>query len=128
MAQEIDVSLSLSLNANSTSLNVPKITHAISQGVLRPNQTTASYSDSIVSLTTTHEALPLGDVTACGYAFFQNLDASNNVQIGTDDAGTFTAFLLLKPGEGQVVRLATNAPFAKAVAATAKLQSCILSD
>lgn len=68
-----------------------------------------------------HEALPMQDVSAAGWAFFENLDATNFVRLGIDSAGTFVPFLKLMPGESVIVRLATNAPYAKADTAAVQL-------
>lgn len=75
-----------------------------------------------------HEAIPMGDVGTAGYAWFENLDATNYVQIGIDVAGAFHAFIKLKPGELALVRLGTNAPYAKANAAAVKLDYEIFED
>ncbi len=75
-----------------------------------------------------HEALVLGDVTTCGWAYFKNTDATNYVQIGVDTTGTFRAVIKLKPGEGGVIRLATNAPYAQAAVAAVNLHYWILQD
>lgn len=68
-----------------------------------------------------HEALPMQDVSAAGWAFFENLDATNFVRIGIDSTGTFVPFLKLLPGESVWVRLATNAPYAKSDTAATQL-------
>ena len=68
-----------------------------------------------------HEALVMQDVASAGWARFENLDTTNFVQIGTDSTGTFIPFLKLLAGEYAFVRLATNAPYAKADTAAVKL-------
>lgn len=68
-----------------------------------------------------HEALVMQDVASAGWARFQNLDATNFVQIGVDSTGTFVPFLKLLPGESVFCRLGTNAPYAKADTAAVKL-------
>lgn len=75
-----------------------------------------------------HEALPMGDVAAAGWAAFKNLDATNFVTIGIDSGGTFHATIKLKAGESCVARLASNAPYAKADTAAVKLQYEIWDD
>ena len=68
-----------------------------------------------------HEALVMQDVASAGWARFENVDATNFVQIGTDVAAAFVPFLKLLPGEFCVCRLGTNAPYAKADTAAVKL-------
>jgi len=69
-----------------------------------------------------HEALVMQDVAAAGWARFENLDATNFVEIGVDVAAAFVPFLKLLPNEPPVfVRLATNAPYAKANTAAVRL-------
>jgi len=76
-----------------------------------------------------HEALVMGDVSAAGFAYFENHGPTNFVQIGSDVAGTFVPFLKLKAGEApQFVRLATNAPYAKADTAAVDLEYEIWRD
>lgn len=68
-----------------------------------------------------HEALPMQDVTTGGWAFFENLDATNYVQVGVDVAAAFVPFLKLSPGESVICKLATNAPYAKSNTAATQL-------
>lgn len=75
-----------------------------------------------------HEALPMGDVATAGWARFENLDATNYVQIGVDNTGTFIPVIKLMPSECVIVRLATNAPYAKANTAAVKLDYEIYDD
>lgn len=75
-----------------------------------------------------HEAIPMGDVSTAGWAWFENLDTTNYVEIGIDVSSAFHAFLKLKPGEFALVRLATNAPYAKANTAAVKLDYEIFED
>lgn len=82
----------------------------------------------IHSIGTTHEALPMGDVSTAGWAHFENLDATNFVQVGVDVAATFYPFLKLKPGERGLGRLGTNAPYVKADTAAVKLKWRIYND
>lgn len=75
-----------------------------------------------------HEAIPMGDVATAGWAWFENLDATNYVQIGVDVSAAFHPIIKLMPGEFAVVRLATNAPYAKANTAAVKLDYEIFED
>lgn len=78
--------------------------------------------------TSAHEALPMQDVSTAGWARFKNLDSTNYVQIGVDSTGTFIPMLKLKALESCVVRLATNAPYAKANTASVQLDYEIFQD
>jgi hypothetical protein len=69
-----------------------------------------------------HEALDVpAEIGTAGWAYFQNQDADNFVQIGVDGGGTFYPLLKLLPGEAQAVRLTTDTPYAKADTAAVKL-------
>ena len=51
-----------------------------------------------------------GDAANGGVYFFRNLSTAGNVEVGRKVSGTFTPFLLLKPGEYSIGRLAANLP------------------
>jgi|LakMenEpi03Aug12_release.lakeMendotaPanAssembly.Ray.scaffolds.fasta_scaffold784912_2 hypothetical protein len=76
---------------------------------------------------TSGEAIAIGDVATAGYAFFRNCGPTNFVELGTGTT-TFVSFVKLKAGESAVLRLGTNAPTARANAASVRLQYLILSD
>lgn len=61
----------------------------------------------------THEALDVAEVTTFGFAYFKNLDATNYVQIGIDESGTFHPFIKLLAGQEAQVWL-SEAPYAQA--------------
>jgi hypothetical protein len=78
---------------------------------------------------TTLTAIPLGDVTSLGMAWFRNLDDTNFVEIGSNVAGSFIALDCFKAGEGRTVRLSTTAvPYAMANVASVTLEYIILQD
>ena len=63
--------------------------------------------------TSTTQALVTPALTTLGYAFFQNLDDTDAIQIGRIDSGTFRPFIYLKPGEfSGPVRLYPGIPLA----------------
>jgi hypothetical protein len=74
------------------------------------------------------DALDLGGVTGAGYAVFQNLDATNFIEVGSNVGGTFYPFLKLKAGEQQLVRIAVSAPYARADTAPVNLFYIIYND
>lgn len=91
------------------------------------DQATARLIRNVQNIGTSFEALALGDITATGWAVFQNLDDTNFVEIGVDSGG-FIAFAKLKPGEQCILRLGTNAPQAQADTAAIDLFYIIYSD
>lgn len=129
MANEIDASMKLTLNAASTSTTSLRAAVDIPAGRLRPDQASALLVSGSPSIGfAAHEALPMGDVVTAGWAFFQNLGPTNFVLIGIDIAGAFHQFAKLKAGEAGLIRLGTNAPYAKADTAAVNLLYLILAD
>lgn len=61
------------------------------------------------------EALVLQDVSSLGWARFENLDATNYVEVGVVVSGTFYPVIALLAGEYTFVRLSSGiAPYARA--------------
>mgnify|MGYP003146355435 CR=1 FL=1 len=56
------------------------------------------------------EIASAGDSANGGIFFFRNLSASGNVEVGRKEGGAFKPFLLLKPGEYSLGRLAADLP------------------
>jgi hypothetical protein len=75
-----------------------------------------------------HEAIAMGDVATAGWAWFENLDDTNYVELGVVVSATFYPFAKLKAGEGFPLRLGTNTPYAKADTAAVKLKYEIYDD
>lgn len=75
---------------------------------------------------TAHEAVGLhADITASpGFAVIKNHDATNYVELGTDDAGTFVPFLRLDPNDALLVKFAAagSTIYAKANTASVELE------
>lgn len=124
MADEIDLYAGLKLDNGSISLS-----REIAFGTITPDQTTASYHAGVQTVGfAAHEAIELGDVSACGYSMFINTDATNFVEIGIDVGSTFYPFVKLLAGEvSGPLRLGTNAPYAKADTGDVLLEYIILS-
>jgi hypothetical protein len=61
-----------------------------------------------------HAVVDLADVATPGWAVFQNLDATNFVEVGIDVAAVFYPFIKLEPGEQCMVHLGIAAPYAQA--------------
>lgn len=58
-----------------------------------------------VNIGTSDEAISLGDITTPGWAFIQNLDGTNYVDIGPDSTGAIVPIIRLEPGEFALLRL-----------------------
>lgn len=111
----------------------------LTKGNLKRSFTTTKSFDFVASAPTmaagvasigfaAHEAVPMGDVSTAGWARLENLDSTNYVEIGVEVAATFYPFLKLKAGEFCVIRLGTNAPYAKANTAAVQLDYEIFQD
>lgn len=78
-----------------------------------------------VNVGTSEEALPLGDVTAPGWAMFINRDETNYVELRVATGGA--KFAKLKPGEFALLRLGSGAQVPYAIADTDACQlECLL--
>jgi hypothetical protein len=83
-------------------------------------------ASGIQNVGTSAEAIGIGDVGTEGYAVFENLDATNYVEIGWDATGFQEAFKLL-PGQFAIVPLAPSRTWqAKANTAAVELFFAIL--
>ena len=74
-------------------------------------QVVAGGHSSVMSVSTTAENISFGDVATPGYAFFQNIDATNYVHIGIASTGGINAFCKLLAGECATLRLTTGSTF-----------------
>lgn len=82
-------------------------------------------------LSTTEEALNVGDVTTLGLMFAKNLEIAGGatIQLGIKPAGTFLPVNAWKPGEAYAVRLVPGVSyFLKASAGTPSLDIELLND
>lgn len=71
----------------------------------------------------------IGDLATLGIAAFQNLDATNYVDIGPDDSGALLGFIRLEAGEFATMRLKPGITIrAQANTAAVKLRVWILND
>lgn len=109
MSQEITFSAALSFLKGSASA-------ALSKGSTKADVAGTHFASEVMSVPTTAggTAIPTGSVTAGGWFFFQNNDATNYVEILNAVSGT--KFLKLLPGECAIGRFAANvtAPAAQA--------------
>lgn len=90
--------------------------------------TTADGAVQSIPTTLAGTLLGVTSVTTCGWSYFRNTDATNYVDIGVQVAGAFYPFVKLKAGEACVLRLGTNAPYARANTSAVNLQYFILND
>lgn len=73
-------------------------------------------------------ALDVSALTTAGWSYFCNTDSTNYIEVGVQVSGTFYPFVKLKAGEACVLRLGTNAPYARANTLAAPLQYFIFND
>lgn len=96
MANEIQISASLAVNRSGATFT------GIGSANITQGGTPSIANTQVVGTST--EALYLGDVTAVGYIFLKNLDASNYVEVGlATPVLPASAFITLLPGECALV-------------------------
>lgn len=107
MANEISISALLSISRSGATL--------AGTGNLSITQSGIPSSSNVQAIGTTSEALDLGDITALGYLFLKNLDATNYVEISLQSTVTSAdAFVTLLPGEFALIPTRLEAIYAKA--------------
>ena len=124
MANEINVSATLSVRTGYLDSGSRPRSRSFTLNAASPAKSAGIASIGFA----THEAIPLGDVATNGWARFENVDATNYVEIGIVVSATFYPVIKLKAGEFTVVRLGTSAPYAKANTAAVKLDFEIYDD
>jgi hypothetical protein len=107
MASEISVSVTMT-NSN--------LRQSIAPGSKSIDQSGKRRVTNVQNIPTTAAgtALTMGAVTGKGWAYFENRDLTNFVEVGVQSGGTFYGTLKLKPGEFALGRLTTATPFARA--------------
>ena len=121
MASELRITLpTISYLKNGITINITPPINPMLADVTGENS-----MNDVVTLSTSNTALSKGNISSIGYVFFKNLDATNNILIGSD--GT-TYPMMLKPGEYAFFRwnLAGALLQAKASAGTPVLQYCLI--
>lgn len=125
MANEISTSLSLSISKGSLSFS-RSISKQITLSASSPNMAGGTQS---IATASAGEAIGLGDVATNGVAYFVNLDATNYIEIGIQNGGTFYPLARLNAGEWAQMRLAQGvAPYARANTASAILEYHIIDN
>ena len=121
MANEFNISLNLSCNNGYTN-NYQKSGQysQTAQGLVGGAQTIATTPGTLLTTTS---------LATLGYGYFQNLDATNSVDIGKDNAGALDGFVRLKPGEFSYFRLMPGVTLrAQANVAACKLYWVVYND
>jgi hypothetical protein len=119
MASEITAKTTLTLLKGSLSIK-----HEPAASII--TQTGIGAAQGVLSVATSDTTIPLTGVTANGWAFFKNIDATNYLEIGPDSTGMIP-FMRLYPGMSAVVSLSPAAVLkAKANTAACLLQYSIL--
>ena len=90
------------------------------------------YTAGVIELTTTPEAIPMGEVVNPGICYFRNMatveeGTGEDIQVGKEVSAVFEEFQEYGPEDFQIGRLpaSVTAPFAVAVANTARLEFLI---
>jgi hypothetical protein len=78
---------------------------SIPQELFALTQTAIGAHSQVVSVGTTEEDMPVGEVTTLGWLYIRNLDATNVVKYGPKSAGAMIAFARIKAGEFAWLRL-----------------------
>lgn len=119
MANELTVSVDVRYAKGGDAISFTKSKQITVSGTKR--------NSSVQALSTSAELVAVGEVGTAGYAWFQNLDATNNISLGLDSDAS-PAFCTLKPGEIAVLRLASSTLYAIAAAGTPSLAYGIIED
>jgi hypothetical protein len=110
-------------------LNNGQLKDQYSSNSIVATQTTAALVRNVETISNAaHAALDLAGVVTPGFVVFQNLDATNYIEIGIDVGGSFYSFMKLKPLEQGLARLGTTTPYALANTAPVKLFYIVYAD
>lgn len=124
MANEITLRWSLDVTKGNLSRRLSPVSQSITLSAASP-----AVAGGVISVGTTHEAIPLGDLAGNGIAWVRNLETTNYLEIGVVVSSTFYPLLKLKAGESFPLRIASGvAPYAKANTAACRLDFEIYDD
>lgn len=114
MANEITIAATLSIARNGATL--------VGSGNFNIDQVGLASASNVQAIGTTTEALDIGDITAIGFLFVKNLDATNYVELGlVTPVSAADAFITLRPNEFALVPTRLEAIYAKANTAPVNL-------
>ena len=122
MADEITIVQKLTYEKGGSKFQIPSTT-------INVDAAGTNWIHNVQSIGTgSHEAISVGDVSSAELFYFKNLDATNYVDIGTDNTGTFIPAIRVKAGkEGWIPCVSTNALYAKANTASVNLEYFLAS-
>lgn len=110
MANEITVQASLRVNKSN-------IVHTFTPPSIQPTMTGEGRAAGTVEIPTTAAGTALvipANVGTTGWSFFRHTGSANFIEVGVQTGGTtFLPFVKLLPGEYALLRLGTNAPYAR---------------
>ena len=125
MANELTVSASINYSKNNHQLTFSPTSQQV-------DVAGEQHSAGVQALTTSHEALALGEVGAGsqGWAWFRNIgtSADSHIKVGIDDSGSFVEVFNLKGGEFAIMRLGGTALYAESSTGTLHIQYSILEE
>lgn len=98
MANEIKVNLSIQVDNG-------EFSYPFNPGQKQINQDAQGFHGPIVTVGTTEEVMPTGDITTLGWLVCKNLDAANFVTVGVSTGGAMYPFQRLEAGESSAFRL-----------------------
>lgn len=111
---------------------------AVTKGTLSVNKQTSKTADltgtkfvggvQIIGTATAGEQLSMNDVTTAGTYHFCNTDATNYVEVGIQNGGTFYPLIKLKPGEVSIGRLSITSVYARANTSAVNLDYTVFED
>ena len=114
MANEIQISAALTINRSGATF--------VGTGNSNITQAGSPNIANTQVIGTTSEAIMIGDITAVGYLFLKNLDASNYIEIGiTTPVLPANAVITLLPGECALIPTRLEAFYAIANSAPSNL-------
>lgn len=104
MSNEITINISNTLQNPSTSAT-GALKHSFAPGAIKVNQSAQLMWAEAITMTTTDTLIGFTGVTTPGWVMLQNMDSTNYVQYGPNNAGAILTFGKLKPGEPATFRL-----------------------
>lgn len=98
MADEITVQLSVQVK------NL-EFENTFAPGSTKMSQAAQGFHGPVVTVGTTEEVMPTGDISTLGLLVMKNLDAANFVTVGVSTGGPMYPFERVEAGDSSVMRL-----------------------
>lgn len=121
MADEITINATLSIDNGNYAA-----TRRTSR--LQATQSTLGGNAAVQSVSTSYEALALGDVSTEGWCYVRNLDSTNFVELGLEVSSTFYGFTKLEAGEPALFRVSDQTIYAQADTSAVKIDLLMLEE